>query len=285
MKTNTPTESSQLWHSAVPGIELFEANLVRHRFGKHFHDGYTIGLNENGQGRCLYRGQTYEHHPGTFNCINPGEVHTGEVASPQGWRFRNLYVSVSAMRRVLHQLDYADQSLPCFASIIVDNTALRVLFYQLFQALNNPVSQLEPQSLLLRFFFLMFKRDDHFSNSSAAEFSLKQESEAVCTVRHYLKTHCRQDISIEAIAHLVNLNPFYLIRCFQRQVGVSPHCYKQHWQLLGAKQALSTQQSLSAIAIAHGFYDQSHFTRVFKNTFGVTPGRYRKVNFVQYKSH
>ena len=32
--------------------------------------------------------------------------------------------------------------------------------------------------------------------------------------------------------------------------------------------------SLAEVALAAGFVDQAHFTRVFRSAFGVTPGRY-----------
>jgi AraC-like DNA-binding protein len=35
-------------------------------------------------------------------------------------------------------------------------------------------------------------------------------------------------------------------------------------------------RSLSAIALDAGFADQSHFTRVFRQAFGETPGRYAR---------
>ena len=88
-------------------------------------------------------------------------------------------------------------------------------------------------------------------------------------------------MTLDELAQLVNLSPYYLIRSFRQQVGCPPHQYQQQWQLSRAKQALQTPDSISAIAIAHGFYDQSHLTRTFKQAFGVTPGQYQKVNSVQ----
>lgn len=97
----TNAEFAQLWTVSMPGIELFEAQLFQHRLGKHFHDSYVIGLNESGLGQCLYRRETCHHYPNSFNCIDPGMVHTGEPASMAGWAFRNIYVSVPLVRHVL----------------------------------------------------------------------------------------------------------------------------------------------------------------------------------------
>ena len=45
----TPTDSARLWQADLPGLELFQAQLFHHRFNKHFHESYTIGLNEAGR--------------------------------------------------------------------------------------------------------------------------------------------------------------------------------------------------------------------------------------------
>ena len=45
----------------------------------------------------------------------------------------------------------------------------------------------------------------------------------------------------------------------------------------GAAALLSSpQSSIAAIGLELGFNDQSHFTRAFKNQFGVTPGQFQK---------
>jgi transcriptional regulator GlxA family with amidase domain len=41
---------------------------------------------------------------------------------------------------------------------------------------------------------------------------------------------------------------------------------------------ISTREPIADIAVACGFGDQAHLTRRFCRAFGVTPGRYRRIN-------
>ena len=264
----------------MPGVELFEARLHRHRFGKHFHEAYTIGLNESGQGCCQHRGETHVHSPGSFNLINPGDIHTGQVASDGGWGFRNIYIDFSVIDQIVAQLDWPGQKIPYFKEPVLKATVLRPVFYQLFQALASSDSRLTQQSLLLVFLSQLFQLNGEKGRQTRPE---KPESTAVVRVRSYLQANYAANISLDDLACLVNLSPYYLIRCFRRQVGCAPHQYQRHWQLVRVKQVLSnSNDSLAEIATTHGFYDQSHLNRAFKQTYGVTPGQYRKGNSVQY---
>ena len=277
---NTEIESARLWQPSLPGLELFEAKLFRHRFNKHFHEAYTIGLNEAGQGCCQHHGENRFHYPGSFNLVNPGDIHTGQVASDNGWTFRNLYIGLPLIEQTLTQMEWPGKGIPYFKEPIVWEPSLRPLFYQLFKTLSEATSQLTQQSLLLEFLSRLFQIHTEQRFNLRAP---KPESKSIALIRTYLETHYAENVSIEDLAQLANLSPYYLIRSFHQQVGCPPHQYQRHCQLLQVKRSLQTANPLSAIATEHGFYDQSHLNRVFKQTFGVTPGRYQKDNSIQYK--
>ncbi|HEY9764071.1 MAG TPA: AraC family transcriptional regulator, partial [Trichocoleus sp.] len=249
-----------------------------HSFGKHFHEAYTIGLNEGGQGSFYYQGKTWCTSPQSLNLINPGAVHTGKAEVETGWVFRNLYLSVPAVELLLPQLDWLGRGLPYFRQPIVCDRTLGTAFSRLFQALSEPTPLLEQQSCLLTVLYQLFK---HHAEPRYEGPSPRSETNAIALVRAYLEAHYTDPVSIETLAQMVSLSPYYLIRSFHRQVGVPPHQYQRHWQLLQAKRALRTSKSLTEVALAHGFYDQSHLNRHFKRAFGVTPGQYRQSNFVQ----
>ena len=65
-------------------------------------------------------------------------------------------------------------------------------------------------------------------------------------------------------------------RKFTRQVGISPHAHSVVARLNEARRQLRSEAPLADIAVACGFFDQTHLTRHFSRVFGTTPGDYRK---------
>jgi AraC-like DNA-binding protein len=60
-------------------------------------------------------------------------------------------------------------------------------------------------------------------------------------------------------------------------MGIAPHNWLLTRRIEVAKEQLrSSQLSLSDVALACGFADQSHFTRVFTRMVGVSPGAWRR---------
>jgi len=56
--------------------------------------------------------------------------------------------------------------------------------------------------------------------------------------------------------------------------GTSPHRYLIMRRLQKCKDMMRAGTSLAETAFACGFADQAHFTRHFKNAFGMPPGRW-----------
>lgn len=274
------TEFAHLWQPGIAGIELYSAQLYRHTFAKHMHEAYTIGLNHRGLGGFFYRRGNHCAYPGSFNLIHPDEVHTGQVQDEKGWGFRSLYVSVPKMQQVLAQLEWQGASLPYFeiASDASIDAIGQAIFSRLFVALGQPPLQLEQESLLLELIAYLI---DRYGDRQRRWQRPEPKSIALAQVQTYIETHYADNISINTLARQVGISPFYLIRGFREQIGLPPHSYQRHWQLMQAKRSLRSNQPIADIAIAHGFYDQSHLNRAFKKAFGVTPGQYRKGNFVQ----
>jgi AraC family transcriptional regulator len=86
----------------------------------------------------------------------------------------------------------------------------------------------------------------------------------------------REDLTISQIAADVGVHSVYLARTFRRQFGCTPGQFARFRRLERSLALLmGTRLPLADVALASGFADQSHFTRVFTGCFGLPPGEYR----------
>lgn len=102
-----------------------------------------------------------------------------------------------------------------------------------------------------------------------------QESRA----KEYMRSNLTQSVSLEQIAQECGLSRAHFARNFKNSTGVPAHKWLQCLRIEHAKLLLIEQdQTLAQIALGCGFADQSHFTRVFKNVAGMTPGMWRRMS-------
>lgn len=96
-------------------------------------------------------------------------------------------------------------------------------------------------------------------------------------VTEFVAIHYAQPLSMQELADQLDLSVSQLQREFKRLFGISPGQYLQEVRVGVARRLLeSGHESLANIAAQCGFYDQSHFTRQFKTSMGMTPLAYRR---------
>ncbi len=85
------------------------------------------------------------------------------------------------------------------------------------------------------------------------------------------------EISPTLLAQECGLSVSHFARAFSKSTGMPPHRWLLQHRVRKARQAMKeTDASLTDIALACGFADQSHFTRVFSKFAGVSPGTWRR---------
>ena len=96
-------------------------------------------------------------------------------------------------------------------------------------------------------------------------------------VREAMMSNLAGDITLTELANECGLSVSYFTRAFKRSTGDAPHRWLLRQRVQHAKALLrATKMSLAEIAIACGFADQSHFSRVFRAHAGQTPGIWRR---------
>jgi AraC-like DNA-binding protein len=92
----------------------------------------------------------------------------------------------------------------------------------------------------------------------------------------YFRDHYHTAVSNRHLARLVHMSVRAFERKFQITFHLTPQMYLRKLRLRMASRSLVLGgQSLADVARACGFSDQSHFTRVFRQHFGLTPRTYR----------
>ncbi len=92
----------------------------------------------------------------------------------------------------------------------------------------------------------------------------------------YLEQHCHEQLSLEDVARVVFLSPFYFSHVFKEQTGVTFVQYLTELRLTTAKQLLrETDLAIGQIAERVGYNDVNYFSRVFKKSVALTPTEYR----------
>jgi AraC-like DNA-binding protein len=92
----------------------------------------------------------------------------------------------------------------------------------------------------------------------------------------YFRDHYQAVITNGHLARLAHMSVRAFERKFHRTFHVTPQMYLRRLRLRVASRSLVYGcQTLAEVAAACGFADQSHFTRVFRRHFGVTPRAYR----------
>jgi len=82
---------------------------------------------------------------------------------------------------------------------------------------------------------------------------------------------------LHEIAGACGLSVSHFSRAFHKSTGLAPHAWLLQARVESAQAMLrSGDASLSMIAQACGFADQSHFARVFTRRVGLSPGAWRK---------
>jgi AraC family transcriptional regulator len=95
-------------------------------------------------------------------------------------------------------------------------------------------------------------------------------------VVEFIEQHLAEDISLDALAELVQLSPYHFLRSFKRSLGEPPHRYWTARRIERAKTLLANPgASITEVAFQVGFSGTSAFSAAFRRITGQTATDYR----------
>ncbi len=95
----------------------------------------------------------------------------------------------------------------------------------------------------------------------------------------YIEQNFQNDITVEDIAASCGLNRSYFGKIFHENMGKSPQEFLISYRMSKAVELLKlTKLSIADIGNAVGYPNQLHFSRAFKNVYGISPKQWRNEN-------
>jgi AraC-like DNA-binding protein/quercetin dioxygenase-like cupin family protein len=273
MPKSSKSTDFRIVHAALPGVQAVEARSD-HVFARHSHDQYGVGLMlAGGQTSSSGRGQV-EARAGDLITVNPGEVHDGAPlgGAPRAWRM--LYLPPHLAGAVAADLTEGARHAYTFHHPVAHHAALAACFRRLYAAVTHHTSELLREQFLLELL--------HGLQGDAARDRATAVTAAIARARAMIDDAPAAAPSLADLAAISGLSRFQLVRQFARATGLTPHAYLIQRRLDAARALLARGAALADAAAASGFADQSHMTRLFIRTYGLTPGAYA-CNFVQYR--
>jgi AraC-like DNA-binding protein len=109
--------------------------------------------------------------------------------------------------------------------------------------------------------------------------------ERVEAARSLMESEYSSHHTLASLARFTGMSPFHFARVFSELAGTPPHRYLMRVRLARASERLRDGESVTETCYASGFSNLSHFIRVFKRSFGVSPSRYSRQGKKPVSSH
>ncbi|WMD20409.1 AraC family transcriptional regulator [Achromobacter seleniivolatilans] len=256
--------------SALAGVEAVAAHSGR-AFARHTHDQFGIGVMRLGaQVSHSGRGQV-EAGPGHVITVNPGEVHDGAPIGGGMRAWQMLYLDRDIVAHAAADL-IANGHQYEFEHPARDQPDLASDVMALYAHATTGAAPLACDALLLRVLaqahspYAQHARQDSPANQGAPA--------AIRHARALIDDDPAAALTLADLASASGLSRYQTLRAFARATGLTPHAYQVQRRLLLTRSLIRLGMPLADAAAASGFADQSHMTRLFVRTYGVSPGRY-----------
>ena len=228
----------------------------------------------------FYQGSAlYDLEENDVVLVNPNVGHAS-YCDPEGTIAFVLHFPVSALKPFTHK--GSRLTIPfCLSDAVSRNTpvyrkirmyAAQILYYLNQNDVFAPFMAKASLQLLIGTLCREFAAEDDNAVQQTDEVTQK----IILTVLDYLDDHYSEKISLQDIADLTGYNRTYLSTLFHQCLGIRFYDYLMHLRLQKAiRDLLTTDRSLTEIALNNGFSDLKSFNTRFREMLMILPSEYR----------
>jgi len=273
--------------------EVRKYNIPKKEIKKHehTHNVFHILMVMEGVGRITHKGKFLEIKKNDVVCINPGESHNLRCMAHETLRIIILTFELKTKSKREYENNLSHYLQHLFACEVktmedsiyhVDVIKFKTLVEKCEEILNGVVGNSfkrissHYQSTLLKYF-----SDLNEVIQGVASSQNKRSPEYIQGSLRYIEEHYQNDISIQDLADKAELSKAYFQRSFKKYTGATAIELLKFYRINAAKQLLiHTEYKLATIASQCGFKNEYYFSKVFKDSAGLSPGVFRNKNVV-----
>lgn len=105
----------------------------------------------------------------------------------------------------------------------------------------------------------------------------KTETNRIKKMLSFIQQHYNQHLELKQIADCVNVSQRECLRCFRKELDISPMQYLIKYRISASAQLLmKTDLNITEICERCGFTSPSYFSKMFKHFIGCSPSKYQK---------
>lgn len=229
-------------------------------YAPHRHDSYVFALTLSGAQCFDYRGESRVSQRGELVVLHPDEKHDGRAGTPAGFRYRGIAIDPADLQPAL-----GHRPLPFIAGGVTRDPRLMGVVATLLDDLDIPLCPDRYEAALVDLADALTKAGGNMPVLAT------RNRRAARQARDIILDHPDRTVSLTELEAATGENRWQLSRDFSALFGTSPYRFGQLRRLEQACAGLACGQAIADTAYAVGFADQSHFSRQFKQAYGVTP--------------
>ena len=276
-------------HPLVSIVDLSKATIIPERLQLNY-GVYALFLKDTKCGDIRYGRKIYDYREGTIVSFAPGQVSGIEILknieiSAFGVLFHPDLIRGTALGAEIKQYSFFSyESTEALHLSEREKTTIMECFSKIQQELEHPIDKHTKRlvsrniELLLDYCLRYYERQ--FITRSDADNGIVSKFERL--LDEYFEHNLQQEKGIPSVkyfAEKICLSSNYFGDYIKKSTGRTAQDYIQNKVIdLAKEMILSTKLPVSQIAYELGYQYPQHFSRVFKNSVGMTPNEYRSVN-------
>jgi AraC-like DNA-binding protein len=247
-----------------------------------FHDSYEMYYLISGVRNYFIKDRTYHIVKGNLVFINMYELHRTLDAEVPSWErilinFKPGFLMSDDTDRISRLVSLFGTRNNVLTFPVKEQTMIEQLLFKLLSETNGVNTGFEEMLAAYLIELLVFSSRFVEQNTISMDSSIHYIHKKAAPIVQFINLHYMEPLSLNTLAELFYLSPYYLCKVFKESTGFTFIEYLNQIRVREAQTLLRTSGfNVMGISEKVGFGSVSQFGRVFKDITEVSPLKYRR---------